>query len=125
MALKLQIIREVKPIEVYNLVAGTGALSWEWWHRAGFYNGKTEVEDEAEMTEETILRLRADDPDSERIVGYTLTMQEIVNAAGVLLARGFGGSDASEMAGEDLGYADANMADNVLQQACFGRIVYG
>lgn len=126
MPLKLMVTREVAPSEIHGLVFGTGALIWEWWGSAEFVNGETVVEAEEEMTEATYLRIRGTNPDTERRVTYTLTMQEIVNAAGVVLAAGkIHDESAKDVCSEDLGYADAGDADLILQQAVFGRIIYG
>lgn len=125
MTLKLMVTREVAPKEIYTLVYGTGMLTWDWWGRAAFSNDGVAIESEDDMTEKTVLHIHGTDPKTDKRVAYKLTMQEIVNAAGTLLAAGYGGEDARDMASYDLGYADANMADNVLQQAIWAEIVYG
>lgn len=127
MPLKLMVTREVAPSEIFNMVLGTGATSWSWWGGALFRNDDNDVEAEEQMTEHTVLHLHGVSPgDDDVMVEYKLTMQEIVNAAGVVLAAGkIHEESAQDMCSEDLGFADAGDADLVLQQAVFGKIIFG
>lgn len=125
MPLKLMVTREVSPTEIYNLVLGTGALSMPWWSSATFMNDGAEVESEEGMTEQTTLHLRGMSAEEKPVI-FALTMQEVVNAAGVVMARGHIHEESlTDMQSEDLGFADAGDADLILQQAVHGEIIFG
>lgn len=148
MTLKLEISREVAPIEVVNLVWGTGALTWPWWQGASLRRSvpgersigvPSDAGDYTDTVQETDwFRFIIDDPDEPEGSGKTLRrdvrLGTIVAAASALLrgveqANGailrLDSEDTADMRIEDLGYADAAIADTILQWAVFGKVVYG
>jgi hypothetical protein len=136
--LTLGISREVEPKEITYMVFGTGGLSYPWWGNVQ-WESIVEFDDDDDETEwgevgdysdldvaEPTDRLVITSWDGEREGGKkvtTLTFQQIANAAAAAwhnLA-----DEAQRDMTEDLGLADAEAADLVLQYAVFGEPVYG
>lgn len=134
MTLMMAITREVKPQEIVDLVWGTGALSWEWWDGAAHQRYSTSrkkwlsVAGEEPLDGDAVV-FTIDDPEEPEGSGKTLrkrvTMQQIADAASWALGAGYGQEDAKDMMTDSLGYADASMADLILQKAVFGEVIYG
>lgn len=131
MELKYEMSREVQPKEVLNLIFGTGALSWEWWHE--FYverDGKRlDQVDDSDLLATDILVFSADYPDEPEGNPpglFEITPQQVVDAVAEAVKRGvIGQEDLQDVLTEDIGYCDAIEADNVLQLAVYNDIVFG
>lgn len=112
--LTLTTTREATAQEIENLVWGTGALSYPWWH--GAHKTKHGY------------RFYFDDPNEEEgtFTGNVWrSNQAILNAASRFIAEGRGGEDVADAISEDIGYFDATAADTILQYAVMGGAIYG
>lgn len=135
--LTLNVTRAIEPKEVTYLVFGTGALSYSWWQRVTWQSVVDEDEDgepsygdvegraDLDIAESTD-RLIITSWDGEREGGKkvtTLTFQQVIDAVGKAW-HNLPDWAQRDMA-EDLGLADSEVADVVLQYAVFGEPVYG
>lgn len=131
MALKVTIDREVQPKEITSLIYGTGGLSYEWWHDAQWARDGRRLlikeHDIDEALEGDTFTFVIDDPDepegSGKTVVKTVTMQDMVDAAGKAIA--IGSVYEPDALHDDLGYCDAPQADCVMQIAVLGAVFYG
>lgn len=106
--------REATVQEVVDLIYGTGALQYPWWHSVEDVEGG--------------FHFRFDDPEHDEgtFKGRKMvTYQQILDAAAEFLAEGRGGEDAAEAISDSIGYLDATAADDVLQRAVLGKSIYG
>lgn len=118
--MKTTLTREVTDEEVADLIHGTGALAWEWWHSvdpeerdgvAGYLFGVENTDD------------------GPQVMKRWVSVQDIATAAGEYLTSvtevGPLDGDHRDARDESLGYLDASGADNVLQRAVLGAVVFG
>lgn len=128
MTLKLRITRTVHPQEIADLVFGTGALGYPWWIEAdALRDGKVISPWEDGLLETDTIRIAHWDGSTEGGRRTTeLAPAYIVSTVSSLLNDDLiPDESANEMASEELGLADADAADIVLQTAVFGKIIYG
>jgi hypothetical protein len=139
--LTFKLEREVKPTEIAYMVFGTGAGTYPWWHR--FVIGKLipiegrfnqhkllPIADVYEnTTADCVLHIEVDNPEepegSGKTIAFNVTMQQVCDA--VSRAWKHIGEESRRDMYEDLGLADAEAADLVLQFAIFpdNAPVYG
>lgn len=131
-SLRLTMSREVDPREVFDMVFGTGALSFPWWLEARLLareatgeDGHNVVETELDpgqdpaVTGLEFIELTHWDKDGDETtppVKTELTFEQIVEAASAVAASTH---NLHPDTLEDLGAADSNDADLILQRAVF------
>jgi len=135
MTLSLKIEREVKPTEVAYLIFGTGVFGWApWWRDADIGNFDDNGLDFLPLehpfetaSEDSLIRIVHDDPNepegSAVFAVATFTMQEFLDR--VSLAWPHLAAEAMRDMTEDLGLADAEAADIVMQYVVYDEIVFG
>ncbi|QED11899.1 hypothetical protein SEA_MASHLEY_83 [Microbacterium phage Mashley] len=117
--LRVPTSRPIGDDEIASLIYGTGALTYEWW-------GGALEEERDDVDGYLFYHATEDSPDDGSTPGRTwVSEQQIADAAGRFLGEGRGGSDARDMLTEDIGFADAEAADIILQYAVLGRAVFG
>ncbi|AWN03597.1 hypothetical protein PBI_HYPERION_82 [Microbacterium phage Hyperion] len=117
--LRVPTSRPIGDDEIASLIYGTGALTYEWWGGA--------LEEERDGVDGYLFyHATEDSPDDGSTPGRTwVSEQQIADAAGRFLGEGRGGSEARDMLTEDIGFADAEAADIILQYAVLGRAIFG
>lgn len=128
----MKIEREVTPQEIFDLVWGTGALTWEWWRGAvPLRNGcilKDWPTESDPLQPGDEIQFRIDDPDAAEGSGstrtVTLSLADVVATVGKA-QQYIDPYTWKNMTSESIGYADAADADIILQIAVLGEITYG
>lgn len=121
--LRLTIQRDVEPSEVTSLVFGTGALTYPWWGMTRWMRKGKRVQDgdilrDAQQDDTILVHFDRKEDDEGTLAGRkTLTLQQIVDAAGVAIRKGY--VYEKDAIGDDLGFCDAEQADIILQLAVF------
>lgn len=117
--LRVPTSRPIGDDEIASLIFGTGALTYEWW-------GPVVEEERDDVDGYLFHHATEDSPDDGSTPGRTwVSEQQIADAAGRFLGEGRGGDSARDMLIEDIGYADAEAADIILQYAVLGRAIFG
>lgn len=107
--------RTVTSEEIRDMIFGTGATSWEWWRKV--------TPEQRDGADGYFIR---HEPVEEGDDGMKWVSEAaIALAAGEYLSKRELNSDEQDAARESLGYLDASGADNVLQRAVFGELVFG
>jgi hypothetical protein len=110
--------------EFMSAVLGSGWLGWSWWKAFGYLNGYSDDNLPTDPSEKFIL-VGVENPDRydrdtfptpASIKSAKLSMNDIAMAYGALVSLGW------DVNHEDL---DACGADNIMQYAVLGDIVYG
>lgn len=122
--LRLSIERDVEPSEVTSLVFGTGALIYPWWGTARWMRDGKRVPSDSDVLRDALVQDkivlhydRQEDEEGTLAGRKTLTLQQIVDAAGTAIRKGY--VYEKDAIGDDLGYCDAEQADIILQFAVF------
>ena len=122
-SLHLTISRPVDPQEVENLIFGTGMLTYSWWLNVG------DVREDGALIGFSIHHWDRVDGSDAHTVTTVLLFQQIVDAVALVMAgeakHAHITDEAMRSMTEDLGLADAEAADTVLQVAVYGEAVYG
>lgn len=129
MTLELTIKHTIEPREVWDLVFGTGALRWEWWHGAQWVRGgmpvNAEIDNSHLESDYVVIQHEPDDSDDPPIGETKLALDAIVDAVETALKEKRLTIDATHLAEEGLGYMDADDADIVLQLAVYSDTIFG
>jgi hypothetical protein len=119
-----------KPQDTFDHTIGAGALQWSWWLDAK----TTGIDGDGQADDGWTVALTVDDgPESAPTTTVVLGHSEIMSAARKIMAGNAGRfvSDATRVACRDLIFAadeadfDANTADELLQVAVLGEVVFG
>ncbi len=110
--------------EFMTAILGSGFLGWSWWKSLGYLNGYSDDNLPTDPSEKFILASVANPDRYDRdtypapasMKSAKLSMNDIAMAYGALVSRGW------DINHEDL---DACGADNIMQYAVLGDIVYG
>ena len=105
---------EIDADELWQMIFGSEFETWDWWEAyTNFQDGDWDRHCLAEV-------YHFDEEDGTRKT-FQLRIDNIADAVSSLIQQGYG-NIANAVANQDF---DASTADMVIQQACFGEIVYG
>ena len=106
---------EMDADNLWQMIFGSEFETWEWWYAyTNFQGGDWEHHCLAEVYHYL-------DEDNGEVIPFQLTIDHIVAAITALIQQGNIGV-TNALINEDF---DADAADMVIQQACFGEVVYG
>lgn len=123
----MTIVVEVDKRDIEDLIHGCGAMSYLWWSNSWIAGSSVVVIGEVPDSDKPV-EGGSDTLDEDGRVWrqYTLSMEELaelmVDEAEI---RPCGLLDMDDPPRLDMAMFDADIADRVLQRACFGGIVYG
>ncbi|QXN74006.1 hypothetical protein SEA_BLAB_80 [Microbacterium phage Blab] len=116
LTLSVSLTREIDPQEIEDMIFGTGMLTWSWWRRTP----EKQIREGA-----TGYLMRFVCPDDSGKNATFIPLQRIVDAAAKYLStRSPLDGDETSARDDSLGYFDALGADNVMQIAVFGEVIY-
>ena len=105
---------EVDADDLWRMIFGSEFETWDWWYAyTNFQGGDWEHHCLAEV-------YHIDEEDDYRHT-FQLRIDDIADAVSTLIREGYN-DIAHSLLNQDF---DAGTADMVIQQACFGEVVYG
>lgn len=127
--LTLVVSRAVEMEEIRGLIWGTGLFQYPWWGEVRVLRDGSPLTTPWETLEAgDVIQIEHDreDGDEGALDGLTtLTAPDIVAAADKGILEGSFADEAARDMTEDLGLADAEAADVVMQIAVFGKVIFG
>lgn len=112
---KIAVIEYIDAAELWECVLGSGALEWgDWFHDGVLFHDNADWQNPGRVT---IFYQDANDPECDPFLRKTLTVADLASALGVVREQGYCRQPVDTL--------DALAGDTVLQQAIYGRQVFG